>query len=411
LGLSVHRDVVALEGIWMMKASIPRNSTIQSRVAGILAAVAITAWCPNGLAADTSVDDMIEALATKPGPGTEIPLTRGMGRPAAVPARREGRLQLSVQFDYASATISPESRDLLLRLAAAMKSPALEGQRYRIEGHTDSTGSAASNLLLSRKRALAVSQFLKSASGIDASRLSAWGMGSSTPANASDPAAAENRRVVIVSMEPLPADAAADESAGSILQLSGSLTVRRKGATLPLQAGGRIREGDVLITPAGASAVVRLDDGASVLVRAETELKVARLRLLGELGKLGQGFELLVGACRYVSGALGKGRPEAIAFLTGSATVGIRGTDFDIVYTTQPVGDQDSGTYVRVNRGSVALGGLDGSVVQLAKDEQAYAGVPKPVTRGGAKAPAATRIKDAPGIFKAGELDELLEPR
>jgi hypothetical protein len=236
-------------------------------------------------------------------------------------------------------------------------------------------------------------------------------MGSSTPANASDPTAAENRRVVIVSLEALPAGAAIDESAGSVLQMNGSLTVRRKDVSVALQAGARIREGDVLSTPAGSSAIVRLDDGASVLLRAETDLKVARLKLLGELGRLSQAFELLVGACRYVSGALGKGRPEAVAFATGSATVGIRGTDFDIVYTIQPMGAQESGTYVRVNRGSIALGGLDGSVVQLAKDEQAYAGMPKPVTRGGTKVPAATRIKDAPGIFRSGELDELLEPR
>jgi outer membrane protein OmpA-like peptidoglycan-associated protein len=387
------------------------NSTAQLRLAGILAAASLSIPCPQAVAADPSVDEMIEALATKPGESKEFALTRGVKRPAAVPAKREGRLQLSVQFDYASATISPGSRELLLRLAAAMKSPALEGQRYRIEGHTDSTGSATANLLLSRKRALAVSQFLKSASGIEAGRLSAWGMGSSTPANASDPTAAENRRVVIVSMEALPAGADDDEGAGSVLQLNGSLSVRRRDASVPLQAGARIREGDVLSTPAGASVIVRLDDGTSVLLRAGTDLKIARLKLQGELGKLSQAFELLVGAVRYVSGALGKGRPEAIAFLTGSATVGIRGTDFDIVYTTQPMGAQDSGTYVRVNRGSVAVGGLDGSVVQLAKDEQAYAGMPKPVTRGGTKAPAATRINEAPGIFRTGELDELLESR
>ena len=37
---------------------------------------------------------------------------------------REGRLQLSVQFEYASAAISPQSRELLSRLSAAMRAPA-----------------------------------------------------------------------------------------------------------------------------------------------------------------------------------------------------------------------------------------------------------------------------------------------
>jgi hypothetical protein len=146
-------------------------------------------------------------------------------------------------------------------------------------------------------------------------------------------------------------------------------------------------------------------------MRAETQLQITKLRLQGEVGVLSQVYELLAGACRYVTGALGKSRPTAIAFSTGTATVGIRGTDFDLVYTTQPSGSQDSGTYVRVSSGAVSLGGLDGSTVQVAKDEQAFAGKPKPISRGGAKVPAAMRIRDAAGIFTTDDLDALLEPR
>lgn len=376
-----------------------------------LGAVVVAIACGQAVAADPSVDEMIDALATKPGAQTrDLPLTRGMQKPASQPPRREGRLQLSIQFEYASATISPASRELLQRLASAMKSPALAGNRFRIEGHTDASGGAAANLALSQKRALAVSQFLKEASGVDANRMTAWGLGSSTLANAGDPLAAENRRVVIVSLEPLPSGAARDATAGSVLQVKGSLNARRKDESIALQPGARVQEGDVLVTPEGSTALVRMDDGANLLLRGETELKISKLKLQGEPGVFSQVYELLAGACRYVTGALGKSRPTAIAFTTGTATVGIRGTDFDIVYTTRPIGAQDSGTYVRVLKGAVSLGGLDGSTVQLAKDEQAFAGKPKPATRGGAKVPAATRIQDAAGIFRTGELDELLEP-
>ena len=112
-----------------------------------------------------------------------------------------------------------------------------------------------------------------------------------------------------------------------------------------------------------------------------------------------------------MTGALGKSQPTAIAFSTSTATVGIRGTDFDLVYTAESQGTQESGTYVRVSSGAVSLGGLDGSSVQIAKDEQAFAGKPRPVTRGGAKVPAAMRIKDgdAAGIFRTGDLDALID--
>lgn len=355
-------------------------------------------------AADPSVDEMIEALSTKP----TGPLSRGLTRG---PPKREGKLQLQIQFEYNSDKISPESRELLLKLANAMKSPALEGNRFRIEGHTDASGSVSGNIRLSQRRALAVTQFLKTASGVDGNRMTPWGLGSSTLANAKDPLAAENRRVVVVSLEPLPSGAARDATSGSVVQVNGTLTARRKDETVALQAGARVQEGDVLVTAERTSALVRMDDGANLLMRAGTELQITKLRLQGEVGVLSQVYELLAGACRYVTGALGKSRPTAIAFSTGTATVGIRGTDFDLVYTTEPSGSQDSGTYVRVSSGAVSLGGLDGSTVQVAKDEQAYAGKPKPVSRGGAKVPAAMRIRDAAGIFRTDDLDALLEPR
>jgi OmpA-OmpF porin, OOP family len=368
-----------------------------------IVALALLFGCGIAFADDPSMDEMIEALSTKP-----TALSRGLTK---APPKREGRLQLQIQFDYNSDKISPESRELLLKLANAMKSPALEGNRFRIEGHTDVSGSESGNIRLSQRRALAVAQFLKAASGVDGNRMTPWGLGSSTLANAKDPLAAENRRVVIVSLEPLPSGAARDATAGSVMQVKGTLTARRRNETVPLQAGGRVQEGDVLVTPESATALVRMDDGANLLLRENTELSITKLRLQGEAGVLSQVFELFAGACRYVTGALGKSRPAAVAFSTQTATVGIRGTDFDLVYTKQAIGAQDSGTYVRVLSGAVSLGGLDGSTVQIAKDEQAFAGKPRPLTRGGAKVPAATRIEGAAGVFKTGELDALLDPR
>jgi OOP family OmpA-OmpF porin len=68
--------------------------------------------------------------------------------------------------------------------------------KLEIGGHTDSTGSAAFNEKLSQRRAQAVMDYLVK-HGIDASRLSAHGYGSSMPAASNSTAAgrAKNRRV------------------------------------------------------------------------------------------------------------------------------------------------------------------------------------------------------------------------
>jgi len=358
---------------------------------------------------EPSVEEMIDALAPKP----TTPLTRGLSRgmkPA--PQVREGRLQLSVQFDYASASLTPEGRDLLARLATAMKSPNLAQLRYRIEGHTDSSGDPQRNQNLSERRAATVAKFLSSSTGIEAQRMNRIGLGSTVPANEVDPKAAENRRVVIVSLEAgeaAPAtDAKAQKGGGVVQQVKGALYANRAGDTTALRTGSRIAERDVLTTTGRSTALLKMDDGANLLLREDTTIEVRKLQAKGEPGAVGQVFELLVGAFRYVSGSLGTDRPDSVAFVTSTATLGLRGTDLDVVHRPLAAATVDPGTYVKVNSGAVALGGLDGSFVQVAKDQQAYAGKPATLTRGGKSGPVTMRIEAPADLFKTGELDALL---
>ena len=72
----------------------------------------------------------------------------------------------------------------------------------RIEGHTDSTGSANANQVLSQKRAEAVRDALQRA-GIDPSRMTAVGVGAERPVatNETSEGRARNRRVDIILVE------------------------------------------------------------------------------------------------------------------------------------------------------------------------------------------------------------------
>jgi outer membrane protein OmpA-like peptidoglycan-associated protein len=107
---------------------------------------------------------------------------------------------LSIQFDFDSARIRPESLLVLGNLASALASPALLPSHFVIEGHTDAKGSADYNRKLSEQRALAVKELLI-AKGIEPARLVSVGKGASELANTGAPMAAENRRVKIVNLD------------------------------------------------------------------------------------------------------------------------------------------------------------------------------------------------------------------
>jgi outer membrane protein OmpA-like peptidoglycan-associated protein len=103
----------------------------------------------------------------------------------------------AIQFDTGSDQLRPESINVIKEVAAALqKQPAL---KLRIEGHTDSTGDAAKNLDLSKRRAESVKGALIRL-GIGADRLTTEGLGQTKPMAPNDTpqGRAENRRVEFV---------------------------------------------------------------------------------------------------------------------------------------------------------------------------------------------------------------------
>jgi outer membrane protein OmpA-like peptidoglycan-associated protein len=99
-------------------------------------------------------------------------------------------------FDFRSSDLKPEAKAQLEKVAETMaKNPSVN---IRVEGHTDSVGSEKRNERLSRLRALSVKAFLVE-HGVDASRVSTKGFGSSKPIadNKTEEGRAKNRRVEI----------------------------------------------------------------------------------------------------------------------------------------------------------------------------------------------------------------------
>jgi outer membrane protein OmpA-like peptidoglycan-associated protein len=103
-------------------------------------------------------------------------------------------VDLRLSFNSGSTQLTPQGAAEAEVFAAALKSPALARSRFRIEGHTDSVGSRASNLLLSRARAEAVVAFL-ARRGVQRNRLVARGYGFDQPLAGRPASAPANRRV------------------------------------------------------------------------------------------------------------------------------------------------------------------------------------------------------------------------
>jgi outer membrane protein OmpA-like peptidoglycan-associated protein len=142
------------------------------------------------------------------GPGRGIrmanPPSSGAAAPSAPSTSAEAApsVSLSVQFTSGSADLTAPAMQTLNELGKALNEPALAGYRFRIEGHTDTVGTAETNKALSDRRAAAVADYLAANFKVDRSRLQPVGMGEQgllvpTPDQTSEP---QNRRVAVVNI-------------------------------------------------------------------------------------------------------------------------------------------------------------------------------------------------------------------
>jgi outer membrane protein OmpA-like peptidoglycan-associated protein len=105
-----------------------------------------------------------------------------------------------ILFATGSAEIQGESTPTLKEIGQMLA--AHTDLRLTIEGHTDNTGSAATNQTLSEQRAAAVKHYLATHFDVDAARLDAKGFGASKPVASNDTPEGrqQNRRVELVKM-------------------------------------------------------------------------------------------------------------------------------------------------------------------------------------------------------------------
>jgi hypothetical protein len=108
-----------------------------------------------------------------------------------------------------------------------------------------------------------------------------------------------------------------------------SVSGNARAGSSQLTQGQRVNTGATLTTGPSSQVVLRFDDGQQVVLNQNTEFRIVDYRFSdGSAREDRSVFDLVKGALRVVTGAIGRRNPAAFQLRIPQATIGIRGTDF-----------------------------------------------------------------------------------
>jgi hypothetical protein len=166
---------------------------------------------------------------------------------------------------------------------------------------------------------------------------------------------------------------------GSLDQVSGTVTVT--GADKVARKAGpkeQIRSGDTITTEAKSEVVIKLADESVVALRPNTQFTVTEFKYEKKPTDTTQ-FSLLKGAARFLTGLVGRTSPDRVRVTASTATVGIRGTDFEVVLVAVDEPDKRAGIYDYVHDGATNIQLASGPALDVKKSQTAFApDKPKP---------------------------------
>lgn len=201
--------------------------------------------------------------------------------------------------------------------------------------------------------------------------------------------------------------AMASQTAGTVERLEGE--VRISGLSGDRLAGRKseVNEGEKIATGVGSEAVVRMVDGALLAIRPNSQVLISSYRFSKDPQKAKEDssiIQLLRGGLRAVTGLIGKQNPAGVQYRTVTATVGIRGTDFELVVLEQDTAEATAGTYNKVFEGQTYLESIDGKRVEVGVNQSAYA--PQDVIN---LARQFGILNKVPNVFLTGKFDDILQ--
>jgi hypothetical protein len=164
------------------------------------------------------------------------------------------------------------------------------------------------------------------------------------------------------------------QSAGTVDLSDGTVAVTSASGSRQAAFNGLgLNPGDTIETGADGELHAVLADGGFLAVRPDTVVKFAAFSAKGEASDE-TWIDLARGALRAVTGWIAKSHERAYKITTPTVTIGIRGTDFDVVHIPEgqaPPGDM-TGTHNWVHEGTTIVQTQRGQL-EVGADQAAHA--------------------------------------
>jgi len=152
---------------------------------------------PAAAAAAAEYQRILKAIVSKP---TRALSTQEVDWAGEQAKKSEASADLTINFEFNSATLAPSAIPVLVKLAHVLTDPQAKGAVFMIAGHTDGKGSDAYNQSLSERRAETIKRFLVESFKLPPESLFAIGFGRKQLKDTNNPFADENRRVQVVNL-------------------------------------------------------------------------------------------------------------------------------------------------------------------------------------------------------------------
>jgi hypothetical protein len=217
---------------------------------------------------------------------------------------------------------------------------------------------------------------------------------STAPAAVSAAAPGTSAAAQASTLAPDAATTAGPEVAGQVALAQGSITDTAKdGSSRQLKDGDSVYPGDSFVLGADSYLDLDLEDTGRILLRPNTSFQIQSYHydadahdasaptdangqpLIKPASQQPENafFKLIKGGLRAVDGLIGKTEPQNYAVETPVATIGVRGTAFDVRYCgddcadeTDSSGKPENGLYTSVTEGSVGIKNDSGETVTKA---------------------------------------------
>ena len=164
----------------------------------------------------------------------------------------------------------------------------------------------------------------------------------------------------LTSLAMLPYPTFADTPAGRVMFVHGDASIERDGERTPAKRGDDFFSGDTFHTAQASSLQLRYSDGGTKALRPDSTYTIERYALDEEHPENSvQRGELIRGGLRAITGAIGHATPQNVNYRTPVATMGIRGTSFQLLHVpdggSPTLPGVESGSYLYVETGLIAM--------------------------------------------------------